>query len=276
MKQHILLQGGLANQMFQYAFYLSLRQARGDRYVLNSSIYGLWRIHNGYELRTVFGIDDKLVRYRSALGRKWMRYLFLHEPHWAVCKDPGYVVYEKAYHSRKKYLLGYWLNAGYFSPIADTVRQAFVFQDIDDANLGIASEMHCVNSVSIHVRRGDYLKHSGHFCTCGMDYYHEAVDYIKARVSDPVFFVFSDDVEWCRMNFPSLGVDFRIITCNKGKDSYKDMYLMTQCSHNIIANSTFSWWGAWLNENPDKIVIAPDRWFADIDNNISPDGWIRL
>jgi len=117
-------------------------------------------------------------------------------------------------------------------------------------------------SVAIHVRRGDYTSnaYSASFGTLADSYYKTAIERINAGAQQPVFFVFSDDIEWCRNNLQLHNAIF--IEHNKGVDSYKDLVLMSHCRHNIIANSTFSWWGAWLNQNPQKIIIAPRIWFG--------------
>ena len=136
----------------------------------------------------------------------------------------------------------------------------------------------CVDSVGVHVRRGDYLlpennRKYGNICT--LQYYRNAMQYMKEKVSDARFYFFSNDPEWVRENL-SEG-DSVIVNCNHGKENYLDMYLMSQCSHNIIANSSFSWWGAWLNRNPDKIIVSPKRWFSHLDvSDAVCEDWIRI
>ena len=134
------------------------------------------------------------------------------------------------------------------------------------------------NSVSIHVRRGDYL--NGYYYEtlgkiCDIAYYQRAIGTIKERVDNPHFYIFSDDPDYVTENLTIENATF--VNFNRGNDSWQDMYLMSQCKHNIIANSTFSWWGAWLNNNPQKVVVAPSHWFANMDNDeiVLPE-WIRL
>ena len=129
------------------------------------------------------------------------------------------------------------------------------------------------NTCSIHVRRGDYLNSPNHHPTQNMNYYMRA---IKEMPKDSVFLIFSDDIKWCKENFPNLPEKFIFVEGNK---DYEDLHLMTHCKNNIIANSTFSWWGAWLNSNSDKIVVAPKKWFGPaLKNNDTKDlyceGWI--
>lgn len=133
--------------------------------------------------------------------------------------------------------------------------------------------------MSIHIRRGDYLTFStiyGGICT--IEYYKKAVSYLCSALNNPVFVVFSDDMDWVRNNiyFPE-EAKVHFVDFNRGKDSWQDMNLMSKCMHNIIANSTFSWWGAWLNENPEKIVICPDRLTQRGDSpDIFPEEWIKM
>jgi hypothetical protein len=147
-------------------------------------------------------------------------------------------------------------------------------------NAELAVQIGQVNAVSLHVRRGDYAKNPKTTAThglCSLDYYQAAIQYISDQVEQPYFFIFSDDIAWVKkqlkMNFPCRYVDH-----NHGVESYNDMHLMSICRHCIIANSSFSWWGAWLNPYKDKIVVAPQRWFAN-DNNVKdlfPPEWVPL
>ena len=134
-------------------------------------------------------------------------------------------------------------------------------------------------AVSLHVRRGDYLKpkfweNAG--CLCGVPYYRRAIAEIRRRTGEAHFYVFSDDPEWCRANLP-LDETAVFVDWNKKADSWQDMMLMSLCRHNIICNSTFSWWGAWLNNNPGKTVLAPDRWFVSAPTpHINSPSWVTV
>jgi hypothetical protein len=156
----------------------------------------------------------------------------------------------------------------------------FVFKNIDQRNRLIATEMQGLNAVSIHIRRGDYVKNELYNGACTLDYYRKAIDAISMRINDARFYLFSDDEQWAQDFLKILSIQAVVIHWNKKADSYRDMYLMSQCKHHIIANSTFSWWGAWLNKNPQKTVIAPAIWFSDAprdaDKDIIPDKWIRI
>jgi hypothetical protein len=139
--------------------------------------------------------------------------------------------------------------------------------------------------VAIHVRRGDYISVPENFNKhgiCGVDYYNRAINYLLSIEQDPTFFIFTDDIEWVRINMLPLFKNSIIVSTNNiGVDSWRDLYLMSQCKHQIIANSTFSWWGAWLNENQHKNIISPTNWFSNKELNDStgdliPETWVRL
>jgi hypothetical protein len=145
----------------------------------------------------------------------------------------------------------------------------------------IAEQISRVNSVSLHVRRGDYvanLKVAAIHGLCSKEYYASAIKFISKKVERPHFFVFSDDINWVENNF-KINYPCTYINQNFSNESYNDLRLMSLCQHNIIANSSFSWWGAWLNCNSEKIVIAPKKWFANSDkrcDDLIPEKWVRL
>lgn len=257
MNTTLILRGGLGNQMFQYALAIALR-AKGHRVFFNNAMYGIAQMHNGYELDRVFGVEEKMVPanvVNSTLARTLVRF----HPTCLVASD-SLKYNDMLIHKPKRFINGYWQDERYFKNVAVEVKDAFRFKHIDDRNLDIAKEMYNCNSVSLHVRRGDYA-------TFGMslmnkDYYFRTVEYVKACVDAPRFYIFSDDTEESEKIAKDMGIDYSLICHNTGNDSYKDMFLMSQCKHNIIANSSFSWWGAWLNMNGDKIVVAPKVWDA--------------
>jgi hypothetical protein len=175
---------------------------------------------------------------------------------------------------------GYWQSEQYFASIAPAVREAFRFVEPSSSTArGYYEEIRQAQAVSIHVRRGDYLGMDSYRDVFADGYYERAIAYVKSKVNNPRFYVFSDDTAWCRSAFA--GEQFHMVE-HEGKDVHVDMWLMSNCKHNIIANSTYSWWGAWLNANPEKIVVSPKEWFtersvflADMDD-LLPGGWVRL
>ncbi|TRZ97100.1 MAG: alpha-1,2-fucosyltransferase [Rhodocyclaceae bacterium] len=179
------------------------------------------------------------------------------------------------------FLVGNWQSEKYFSDIENTIRTDFTFRKPPNSRdqEWISLIGNC-QSVSLHVRRGDYAIHAKTRAVLGLlplDYYRSAADLVASRSGFPEFFIFSDDIPWAREHldipFPCHYVDH-----NKGAESHNDMRLMSSCRHHIIANSSFSWWGAWLNPASDKIVIAPRRWFANgwDAKDLIPEGWVSL
>lgn len=183
--------------------------------------------------------------------------------------------------SHSVYLAGYWQSEKYFSDASEAIRADFTFRTpLSKKNAELAERVGQTNSVSLHVRRGDYVSSAKTNAThgfCSLDYYRAAVLHMAAHIEQPEFFIFSDDMAWVKAN---LKIDFpcRYVDHNQGAESYNDMRLMSLCKHHVIANSSFSWWGAWLNPNPNKTVIAPRKWFAN-DNNVDdlfPSDWVLL
>jgi hypothetical protein len=181
-------------------------------------------------------------------------------------------------------LEGYFQSEKYFWSIRDILLQELKWKPlIDSENQKTLLDIRNNNSISVHVRRGDYISNSvinSYHGVCDMAYYKDAIARIRSIVNEAVFFVFSDDMEWAKAEFQDIP-SIRFVENNSGPSSYMDMMLMSNCKHNIIANSSFSWWAAWLNINSAKIVMAPARWFADKEknhqiNDLIPTGWIRL
>jgi hypothetical protein len=174
------------------------------------------------------------------------------------------------------YLEGYWQSEKYFGNIECQIRNLYIFPEITDkSNLDLADKIKSCNSVSLHIRRGDYLSEKNapmHGNICTKVYYDNAIKYISKNIDNPKFFIFTDDTEWARQQYK--GEEYTIVDQNHADNSFRDMQLMSLCKHNIIANSSFSWWGAWLNPNQEKMVIAPPKWFNLADTpDIWCDGW---
>lgn len=251
MRRRIILQGGLGNQMFQYALALSLRY-EGIDVQLDTSLYDSLKMHNGYELERVFGIREPVIK------QKWIHTLWRISNRFDIpylIKRDNFKYDNSIYTTRALYYNGYWQNEHYFKYIEKIVREFFQFKGLDNRNKEFACEISQKNSVSIHIRRGDYADFG--MTIINREYYAKAILNITERVGNPYFYVFSDDMKEAKLLMGCLDVPFQIVDFNLGADSYKDMYLMSKCHHNIIANSSFSWWAAWLNDNSYKIIIAP-------------------
>lgn len=252
---NIIFTGGLGNQMFEYTLVMSLRH-RGYRVKIDISYYDFFKMHNGYELDRVFGIKEKTIN-RRGLHMIWLRTLHRFRPKKIYCVDN--LQFDKdILLNPQLYMFGYWQDERYFSDIETDVRKTFSFKDIDENNRKIADEMQECNSISLHIRRGDYAAFG--MTLMKDDYYRKAIEYIRNKVDNPFFYIFSDDAEVAKCIVDKIGINYTLLLHNRGYNSYKDMYLMSKCKHNIIANSSFSWWGAWLNNNKGKIIVAPKEW----------------
>lgn len=286
--------GGLGNQMFQYATGRALSLAYGEKLSLDISSFASYKLHNAFELQRVFNCPVEIATeedMRNILGWQCLPLVkrIMERSGRVFFRCDGFVV-EPHFHywqgirkvPKNSYLSGNWQSEKYFSNIASVIHDDFTFKaDLSDKNAKLVDKITQTNAVSLHIRRGDYVdnpKANAIHGLCTLNYYKMAIQYIAERVAQPAFFVFSDDINWAksniRMEFPCSFVDH-----NQGNESYNDMRLMSLCQHNILANSSFSWWGAWLNSNPKKIVIAPEQWFNDkIINTMDllPTNWIRL
>lgn len=276
----VKVMGGLGNQMFQSALYRSLETEGREVCMDLSHIRKYGNNHNGYELERIFGL-----KYQEAPETEMKRLADLQLTYWGrlkrkiggIRKTTHYLEQNYAYkpqilQNENIYLEGYWQTEKYFIKIRETILKDFTFPEIEDEkNKRLMENIQHSNSVGIHIRRGDYLEDNNlesHGRVCDIKYYQKAVEYIKRHVSKPAFYVFSDDMEWVKENLNLENAQF--VNWNHKTDSYRDMQLMSICNHQIIANSTFSWWAAWLNENPQKIVVVPSTWINGMD---TPDIW---
>lgn len=268
MNRKVLFAGGLGNQMFQYAFMLGLRNA-GIDVKADISIYNCGQMHNGYELDKVFGIKEETIS-RIGLSLTMLKILRTY--------GKGYFVTTEECEAKFPLIFdGYWQNEAFFSDCKDEIKKAFTFQNIDDKNMELAKEMMSHNSVSVHIRRGDYIGLKRFDGICTDVYYNKAISIIQSKTVSPKFYFFSNEPEWVNNRFKDSGLDYQVVNWNQGMDSYKDLFLITQCRHHIIANSSFSWWGAWLGGWQNSIVISPHRW-ANGAESVHPqlESWIKI
>lgn len=290
------IQGGLGNQMFQYAMGRSISLDLNQEVKFSIDSFAQYQTHNGFELNRVFGIEPSLASpgelkkvlgtfrsgplMRRALAKNALR-VFRGSQYRVDLQcgcDPSPIVSLGS----DAYLHGYWQSEKYFSKYASQIRQDFSFKNVlDEKNAILISRIRDCNAVSIHVRRGDYVsnpKASSTHGVCSLDYYEKSIKFIAGKVQGSQFFVFTDDTQWVKEILVPLHPNIMVIDHNSGLESYRDMQLMSACSHHIIANSSFSWWGAWLNPSPDKIVVAPKAWFANGREayDLLPPSWIRM
>jgi glycosyltransferase family 11 len=175
--------------------------------------------------------------------------------------------------------IGYWQSALYFQSVIDEITCKFTFsiERLSDYSKKILHIVERCQSVSVHIRRGDYLLSANIDSVgfiCNLSYYRLAMEYMEDCLDNAYFFIFSDEVGWAEEHIS--GENIMVVSGNSGKDAWQDMCLMSKCRHHIIANSTFSWWGAWLGQNEDKFVVAPSRFSKNIiDEDLIPSSWIR-
>jgi hypothetical protein len=263
--------GGLGNQMFQYGLLLALEDHFKELILADISAFKNSK-ERKFELDTIFDIDLHIASPKDI--RKVSYYFDNYSVNRIVKKifktkkteyfEKGFWAFDDAVfdESISRYYIGNWMNVFYFHNIEHKVKKSFQFKlPQDKENQQILAQIEYKNSVSIHVRRGDYLQIAGQLI-CGLDYYKAAINFIIQSIESPSFYIFSDDIAWCRTNLgPLFGLlDNNFIDWNTGGNSCIDMQLMASCDHNILANSTFSWWGAYLNNNPNKMVIASKVW----------------
>ena len=286
----------LGNQMFQYALWKSLSKKNNTELYLD-----IWNFHHDirkYEL-SIFNIDANIATkaqipfYQKEIKNSFLFKLWYPFQRFFKKIDPNYII-ENPKHPKihrwmydfnteiltltgNKYLEGQRQSEKYFQEICDTIRKDFTLKKPieDKKNVDVIKKIKSTESVSIHVRRWDYLW-SGFEWICEKEYYEKAINHIKKKRKNPIFFIFSEDIKRCKENL-NIWNNADFIDWNKKENSYKDMILMSLCNDNIIANSSFSWRWAWLNNNSNKIVIAPKKWHQNLDlkGNI-PEEWLRI
>lgn len=284
--------GGLGNQMFQYAMLTAIRERWGGEVLMDTSLYSSYGLHNGFELQNVFDItaQEATPEQIKQLSLYTTSYRLSRLYHYALpsrsteFKERTFGKYypEVMEIERDMMYEGYWQHWEYFHPYRESVISEFrLKQGLDERNFNLHQALLSKNnSVSVHVRRGDFLNKRIYKGLCGKDYYLKAIAEAKRIAgNDADFYVFSNDLPWCRENLSDLiaAEHFHAVDWNTGQNSYKDMILMGACRVNIVANSSFSWWGAYLNQRTDRQVIAPEKWInKKMPNPIQLPEWILL
>jgi hypothetical protein len=294
----IVLAGGLGNQLFQYAFYLAKKHNNNSKRIIIND-YPTRRAHNGYELNRLFNIPVASGFFLQNIVRLGHNLLIFQQKKGLrnICsfalillklvgikvipEKKKWTVDNEAFSQQTGFCLyfGLWHTENYFSSIRQEVLKAFSFDEtaISPQTAVLLNLIENTNSVSIHVRRGDYLKGNNRQIfedISSSGYYDKAINEIEKHIESPVFIVFSDDIEWVKSNLQI--PDPHYVNWNQKKEAWQDMFLMSKCKHNIIANSTFSWWGAWLNQSPQKKVIAPTKFSAKGLKTVDlvPESWV--
>lgn len=282
--------GGLGNQMFEYAMYLALKDAHPQEDIkVCTRSFGGYGLHNGLEIQRIFGVELPeaslweltKVAYPIFNYKAWqvMNHYLPNRKSMTMGTTAIPFDYSQVTREDNAFYDGYWQNEGNFKHVRNKILNAYTFPEFaDERNVELAERLNSAISVSCHVRRGDYLKEPN-MCVCTPSYYARALTLMNERVNPKLYVIFSDDIQWCKENLSGLIGDREVVFVdwNKGEDSFRDLHLMTLCKHNIIANSSFSWWGAWLNQNEDKVVIAPEVWMnKPIVNDPICSDWIRV
>lgn len=287
MKVIIRVSQGLANRMFQVAFALSMREKYDVKVDCVRKIkfahedVDMFRIFRNLNIKEASHREIKSLGGEDTFFYKVIRRLPFVSSTVIYPFDQPFMPH-KLNIKHDSYFIGTFQSELFFANVKDNVRKAFEFPKLEDEkNIAFAESLNAENSVAIHVRKGNDYKKDILLNTCKVVYYMKAIQYIKDHVENPRFYVFTDNQQWVKDNFKDF--EYKIVDWNPitGSKSYIDMQLMSFAKHNIIANSTFSWWGAWLNDNKDKIVIAPQHWYnPNMDNlqnlGIVPNNWIKI
>ncbi|MCF6276337.1 MAG: alpha-1,2-fucosyltransferase [Candidatus Magasanikbacteria bacterium] len=280
----IKLKGGLGNQLFQYAFGSLLASKRKEELFLDKDILGAKKDSYRQCGLKHFNIGNSIVTFNEVqkikypfgiISKIWRGFkgkiLKIHNVGW----NP------RILNSKKSYFDGYWQSYKYPKIIREKLLKELTLKNpIKDKYYNILEKINNSNSISLHVRRGDYVnnqKTAKVHNICNLEYYEKAIEKISKKIDSPIFFIFSDDIGWVKNNLKIKNSTFFVSDTNI--EDYEELIIMSKCKHNIIANSTFSWWGAWLNQNKTKIVIAPAKWnnkYQKKYKDLIPPSWIKI
>lgn len=255
--------GGLGNQMFQYAYGRNL-ELNGKKIVFDISFF------SGHKYKSDTARNYKLDKFNIKTQAEF-----------SIKHHQIFDLFIKIKRRLGLETDQYFQNEQYFKNIADIIRQEFTLKSsLSVKAQEILNQIKNSQSVAIHIRRGDYItdkKTNEYHGVCDLNYYKKAITIIKSKCQQPTFFIFSDDIEWAKANMSGENM---VIVSDLTIEDVEEMFLMSQCQHNIIANSSFSWWGAWLNNNQDKIVIVPKKRFNNELANkkylIPPKNWLQI
>ncbi len=282
------MKGGLGNQLFQYALGRHLSLRHNVPLVLDAS--GLERANHTGDIYRPFSLQQFAIEARTATEAEVQRYKY---PYGVLSKAWRFLSFKLSRDKNTRfrpnvltqqaplYLDGFWQSPRYFEPIRTILLKELVLRDPSKVVLDWQDRIRASSaSVAIHVRRGDYIHNpvvTKRFGPCSLDYYKRALTHLRNHITTPTFYLFSDDPTWVVEHLP-LEAHERIIVSDGILADFEELSLMSLCQHHIIANSSFSWWAAWLNQNSAKLVVAPTPWFDDqtYDDALIPATWIQL
>lgn len=259
----VKLMGGLGNQLFQYAFGRSLSSDLNTKLCFDlchyDSEYAKSKKHDFYNLQ-IFNINEINTRkFSNEIPDELSKLNYYQEL--SFNEKTGFPANRNLNNLQfPAYFEGYWQSEKYFMHNENKIRKDLQFNiPINGKNKVVAKDILDNNSIAMHIRRGDY-QDNPQFGMCGLDYYKKSISFIEKQIEDPKFFIFSDDHQWVKENIKIPNKSY-YVTHNSVEKGHEDLRLMSLCKHFIIANSSFSWWGAWLSQNKDKIVTIPKPWF---------------
>ena len=287
----IRIHSGLANRMFQYAFYLYLQKKGYQVWVDNTSFR---QIHaheqvewNRISPQAVMNEAAPSLIFNYGGGSDILSKLRRRIPHasrvWWRIKDPTFRIPTEDELNQRPYLIGFFQRVDMVEQVAERIKKDFLFKPFDSntKNAELAQRLSQEESVAIHIRKAnDYTSLPWFEDTCTAAYYTHAITYMKQHLQNPRFYVFADNFTWAKEHLPQ-ECEWMEYNALAGWGSHFDLQLMSCCRHNIIANSTYSWWAAFLNPNPDKIVIMPNHWFnpqfyPEPETALQAKGWVSL
>ncbi len=289
----IRLRGGLGNQMFQYALGKRITKQLGTTMKLD--LTSLLKTHKRknvtdrdyqldiFKLDTQFLVQPRLLKTFDKYGLNFLSQFIKETQLLGIkkYKEKTFTVEEWLVDNPKDDILysGYWQSEAYFESVEEDLRKDFEFEEeLSLEAQAIYDNISTVNAVCVHMRRGDYVNNQM-FNSSNLEYFYKASEYINQNTNKPHFFVFSDDPEWCKINV-KFEQDFTIVDYQTTKKKFKeDLQLMSSCKHFVMSASSFSWWAVWLSNKKDNIVVAPEPWFLNSDNDVSDlvsKDWIRL
>jgi hypothetical protein len=279
--------GGLGNQMFQYAYAKALEE-NGFNVKIDISAFKTYKLHGGYQLDKYnidlnsSTIEENNLFYRDNIFKKVLNKLGIKNS--KIIKERNLLFDETLLKVEdNNYIDGYFQCEKYFINIKNVILEQFLLKtDLSDYAKVLKDKIiNSKNSCSIHIRRGDFTNKTNsniHGC-CSLDYYNKSVEILNSKLDSVNYFIFSDDIKWVKENLNISNATY--IDDETKRIPHEDIYLMSLCKNNIIANSSFSWWGAWLNKNESKIVIAPKRWFVhkeleSFSKDIVCESWLKV
>ncbi|MCI8471196.1 MAG: alpha-1,2-fucosyltransferase [Clostridia bacterium] len=278
---------GLGNQLFQYAcgravqqkykgeFYLDIsdftvnkRRYRLNQFKLNENVKTIEKDNTFANIRKnllLNGLYKIIPNIAFSIHSKFGKYLYFGEEYKKINKN----------FTNDYYLYGYWQSEKYFEDIKSILKQELTLKNpLEESKINLIQEIEHKNSVAIHIRRGDYVTNKLYQNICEESYYKKAITIMKEKVDNPVFYIFSDEIDWVKENWKFKG---NIIFMNYANKDFEELEIMKHCKHFIIANSSFSWWAQYLSDNPKKIVVAPKKWYNhDKKVDIYQKNWITI